>query len=583
MAKLIIKIDEDTFVLYLEQEKNICNYYGYKVCDEKIMPLPEDFIKILDIFKLSLNRKSLGIEDGYEVILDCDTNFKHYFKNQTEDFDKFILMNSEDLTVYENNTNNENNNKKKNKKYFRKFNLVASNRTKTFTKVATIGATIVIVAVINVYTVSQIMIEKHNAYIYNQKMSESLAYSSFDIQKEDIVNYIMNSPNLNEQEKALLINDDYLDFISPYLFGANVNIYLNDRLNNLDIVYYDDEIDPRPGTNGYYKGDNILHIKDYNENNPMERKIVIGHEFSHVFQNPFCSTYIAEAISAILTDEFFGEYNSYPAEVKNIKALMEIIGPEPLIKYTFTGDLTEIENLVKDYLEKDDFDNFIRIISSNINFSSKSKEDRNKDNEMLLDIIYRMYYNKYGKIDHDFVSLICNTDVVRYYFNPKFINEENSYYLELERTPIDLKTAYDKGLIICLYTKRVLYEDDSVKPEVEYENVVYQKFLYDYSEDIDDVAFVGHIVCFHHVTKGDMYMTIDEALDANYMYCIGYDITYIISYEESLNPEIKDEVEYFSSDGTYIENGLVYEDGYERHFVEPIDKKFPHEEQFKNV
>lgn len=583
MTKLIIKTDDGVSVLYLEYENNTCNYYGFKICDEKITPLPEDAIKILDIFKLGLNRKALGIEDGYEVILDCNTNFKHYFKNKNEDFDKFILMNSEDLTVYEDDKNNE----KNNNEYFRKFILVLSDFAKilvsrNFAKGFTEGVVIGTAIAIGITPLLVLGRVNRFKYIYNREMSESLAYSSLDFQKDDIVNYIMNSSNLNEQEKELLINNNYLDFISPYIMEVAFNMYLNDYLNNLDIVSYTAESEPNHAQDGgFFQGDNKLHIRNYNEENPKEHIREVGHEFIHLFQNPLCSVYISEAMTAILNYEFYTNLDdSYPEEVANIKGLMEVIGPEPLIKYNFSGDFTEIENLVKVYLEEDDYNEFIRIISSNIH--DKTDNERSRDNKILKALIYKMYVNKYGELDDDFIALIDNDpkNVTRYYFNPKFINQENSYYLEIKNDPIDLKTAYDMGLMNCFYTEKVLYEDDSITPELKYDKVVKQEFLYEYSEDIESAVFEGNSGYFHHATKGEMIMTIKEALDANYMKCIGYEITYSISYEESLTPEIKDGCEYLAKYGGYIENGMLYTAPmYIKHFVEPINKKFPKEEQ----
>ena len=169
--------------------------------------------------------------------------------------------------------------------------------------------------------------------------------------KETIYNLIYSSDKLNEQEKSILYNEELLENIIPYYQMSDAEFDIYRRFYNLDIVDMDDSHKDISEIMGYYRNDNRIHIRDYNDEKiTSEVEIIANHERIHILQMNDRYRMILEGSAVIIQKEFDcpGDYK-YDVEEGFTKALMEIIGPEPIWRYNFEKNSTALEEAIRPY------------------------------------------------------------------------------------------------------------------------------------------------------------------------------------------------------------------------------------------
>ena len=267
-----------------------------------------------------------------------------------------------------------------------------------------------------------------------------------DITIDDLEEKIINSSNLSNAEKDYLNNERFFEDILPFINKSLLNrSYLDSRISNMEIKSFGNYNYWYNIANGYYdKLDNpsSLFVKDYEYMN-MYNQDTIAHEFVHLCQMVPKREIINEACAEIISSEYYDNcsLNSYTNQVKLVQILMEIIGPESVWEYNFTGDFSGIEAKVRPYLDEKNYRNFLKIRD----YNSKTI---NKDCSDILGALEKLYENKYGnKMSQDKIIAIINNGYIksRYYFNSDYIKQEKSYYYikELQVTPT--YEAYKKG------------------------------------------------------------------------------------------------------------------------------------------
>ena len=235
-------------------------------------------------------------------------------------------------------------------------------------------------------------------------------------------------------------------------------------LHNISIISFNDE--DHENQAGYYCLDtpSNLYIKNYTELNEAN-KPTIAHEFAHLCQEIGNYNLITEASAEIITKEYFDHNHRYvySTQVKLLKKLMEIIGPEPIWYYNFTGDFIEIEKRISPYLTTEEYQNFLNDLSFEFDNFKVNKPKFEELDEILNNLYYRIY-NKDIE-DDEIISLIelesQNKELVRYYFNQSKINEENSYYLDYDLglyETLSYEEAINRG-VVSAYT--ISYTDIS--------------------------------------------------------------------------------------------------------------------------
>lgn len=282
---------------------------------------------------------------------------------------------------------------------------------------------------------------------------------------EDLKQLIFSSEFLSEEEKNYLYNEDFLNDILPFVNEDFLRkLKYQTHFTNILIHGYTGE---EYGGNylGYYteKEPNTLHIRDYDK--IENHKDTAAHEFIHLCHVLSCYNLITEACAEIISFEYFDEANVdvYTSQVRLVKILMEIIGPNPIWIYNFTGNFQPIEDAVKPYFSSEDYYEFLSCLSFTID-DDENNLIKFKRLDELLKILYKNKFDEDIENNETISSLKDYTAVLtRYYFNPRLINQENSFYYkrtDVEYGQIDYATAMERNLFYACAIKHepVTYE-----------------------------------------------------------------------------------------------------------------------------
>ena len=327
--------------------------------------------------------------------------------------------------------------------------LYIGNGKETKKKIFNFGKIVIVLALSALITINSNNISDFKIFNYGYNLAEI-----DELKVSDLYSMIYSSTGLTKEEKDFLYNEDLLQDVleminkDPYLR----NMYLK-RFNNITITEMRKDYPYYEEAYGCYILDkpNYLFIKDYDKFTD-EKKSVVAHEFVHMCQSTDGYTFIVEASAELIAHEYFGTtITFYRDRVKLLKKMMEIIGTRPIWVYNFTGDFSLIEERVKPYLSSEDYEEFL----NDLNFSQDNKEENeikyNSLNE-LLNKLYKAIYNDDIE-NNEIISIIekGNKVIYRYYFNKRFINQENSYYIDYESGDyhtVSLDYAIKHGIVV---------------------------------------------------------------------------------------------------------------------------------------
>ena len=286
---------------------------------------------------------------------------------------------------------------------------------------------------------------------------------------EDIKNIIYSSPFLTIEEKNYLYNEDFILDILPFI-NSNIasRLKCGSHLYNLAIYSYGDENEERDYL-GYYDQDypSNLYIRDYESLDG--NKDTVAHEWIHLWQCFAGCNVITEACAEIISEEYYDECkdNAYSEQVKIVKKLMEIIGPELIWNFNFNGNFKPIADAVSPYLSEIDYYDFLHCLRFE---HGKSLDNINKF-KRLNEIIANLYKNKFGEdIENSEIMAALdsfNCQVTRYYFNKRFMDKEHSYYIDRskkEYASLSYQEAIDRDLFFAYATK---YDEISFEEAME--------------------------------------------------------------------------------------------------------------------
>lgn len=374
--------------------------YGYYLENDKFHALDSSLFNEFSKFKLGNNFKKLKAylykDKNYDVFLDIDTKFKHYFYNGVED--KHLFLNNFKPvanTLYE--ISNDAPDKKigkleEEKKNAKKFMIV-------------IGANITVLCSILLATVIDLNSDKYQQEINNlltvsaskSTGMELLLNETPELNKETIVELINNNPNLDENSKTLFLNDKLLDVAVPYLqedkdycailynfilpnltiedaaledgvLGKvkDITIIAPEKVSILEYLEFSDTISIDNIIDNYasYYPSTIYmdsrQIKDVDQQHFDEvYNECLLHEWIHLLQpNKLEYTFLVEGNAEIFSNEYSSTnyLNAYHRYRKYIKSLMEIIGAEPIVAYNFSGNFDYIAQELEKYLSKEELE-----------------------------------------------------------------------------------------------------------------------------------------------------------------------------------------------------------------------------------
>jgi len=429
MEKIRIKGKNFDIILYLDKKK----YWGYKFYkDGKIEKIDSSVFKYFDFLTLSDNYIEVESHNEYKTYLDKNTKFLHFFKDGKENYEMFFNLNGEDSIRYKGKGFFK---KDDCEKIFRKEPLSAREIIFAFSMSALLltlpflGPNKAIDPVIQTADVIVSAVKKIDFSYQDHKIIASVE----NIELFDLKEMIYASPYLDESEKSYLFNSAFLRNVLEIINESEFQkLRFYAIFDNLNIRSYGNE-NAHYDAKGYYstKDANTLFIRDYEKIN-YENMDIISHEFVHLCQDNTGYNFFLESTAEIISDEYFNcaPVNGYKPQVKLVKKLMEIIGPEPVFKYVFGGDFTLIEEKVRPYLTEAEYQEFINDLTFDT-FNPSANVSKNESLEKIIGILYQKKYNADIK-DDIIINLIDNDDysLCRYYFSDLFVNGRPSYYLE---------------------------------------------------------------------------------------------------------------------------------------------------------
>lgn len=364
---------------------------------------------------------------NYDVYYDKTNNLKHFMKKGIEDIELFYKFNGIEKTLYNSKEPNNSIRKQKRKENIQKIFTTAF----IGIQILVLSKDVLSIAYLEAYKTNiernDYKLEDAVGYIYDPLEIDYYKYIYGKMTYQDAINYIYNSDNLTEEQKDFLANEELLQDVFSYYNETSLEYVSNLNFKDISIVY--EELDEDKG--GYYscKEPNIIHISKILEGKLDENeytKGVIGHEFIHLLQVPVCPyTYIAESSAELLAHEYFDvPVTAYPKGVKNLQLLIDIIGPEPIMKMLFTGDDNTFNNILKNNLSNEEYENLITYFQdSSIIDNSKIANDEIK---RLLCTLYKNIYKKDIIEDQNILYSI-------YYDNDYYIEDNDKYYLNIRK------------------------------------------------------------------------------------------------------------------------------------------------------
>jgi len=349
------------------------------------------------------NLKYIDKYNDYDVYLD-EVNNKRFFKNGIEDFNMLFINNGTDATLY----------------------FVSKKVINTIKKFDFIFGGGLIAMFLTSFGLSSFVDFINDVTDVSKSVSYSIEAHINDytpVNCESIKDYIYNSKILHDNEKDSLYNEDLVEKALKYSDNKRIEYEFNHRLNELSIESYPKK--QNPNTVGYYSQSNTIYVLDevYNkkDENYYTYQKVLRHEFTHLLQSSSKYCYLKEALSDILLMEYYGySFNelAYQDLVKRTSILIELIGPEPMMKLCFGSDETNLREKISEYLG-DETRNLLELLSDRGIYELETQKEINKKVDYYLAKIYFNKNNSDIKDDIHIQNIYKGVLGNRCYFNEK--------------------------------------------------------------------------------------------------------------------------------------------------------------------
>lgn len=340
----------------------------------------ESFNYFIKNFKYNDKCIKVSKYNDYDVYFNPVTNFNHYVKDGKEDFLMFYLKNGNDELLY--------------------WGDIFLDRGRD--KVKSFFCGLIKYICCGVLCTIVIKLESSDIIDYKKYVNDNnISYASYidynNVSIDDYIDKIMYSGNLKEDEKKLLANEQLLTDITPYYSDKYSSKVINSKLYDINIEFFPAE--NKIGVEGYYNPltPNTIHMSDkykypYDIVEIVEkRKNILVHEYIHMLQSNCVYNYLKEGTAPIIANEYYGipiENNN--KNINNTKLLIDIIGPEPILKSVFGNDSKELENIFADNLSLDEYKKIV-------NYLEKSPEYIDEDNDKeIKNILCTLYKNMYS-------------------------------------------------------------------------------------------------------------------------------------------------------------------------------------------
>lgn len=366
--------------------------YGFELSDN-------DYIRSLfNKLKYNKDNEFIGKFHNYDVFYDKETKIKHFLIGKEEDYGMLFKYNGSNAYLYSG-------------KGF-------ENIVKKF----------IILGIVVVIAESGLLL--HNNALYNYNINEDIksAYSSElidEIYSYDKMDYLtaiecIHNSDLPKEIKNILANEDLLKLVFSYYKGTPLEFTSNLKFHNINIKdaqtgKVDGEID------GYYDylDSCTLHV---NEITSHDRNEVIFHEFIHMLQSensPY--GYLLEASADLMTKEFYKlDSSAYELAVDNLKLLINIIGPDPVMELLFGGNDEKFDNILKSNLSVKDYltiKHHLKISAAEVSYDKEYHDE-------IRQILYRLYSSIYKRDIYDDPNMIFMQDKNHIYGKDAYVRDD---------------------------------------------------------------------------------------------------------------------------------------------------------------
>lgn len=452
LSKMTNLVDNSTSILYYD--KNIKSFSGIKImADGKVIEDKTLINQIFDIIKFNNSCTFMKSENGYDIYLNPSTGYKHYLKDGKEDFMMFYKENGMDASCY----SRKDNAKRKGLcscKNFIRLSCVFSISFLAFFICA------------NGLEKDEVFALIENTAQYGMSKLSNKDLNDEKLSAEEANKLIEDSMYLDENTKKYLINEQLFKDLMPYLNDSYTGYMLSDKLSLLklgDMESYINEKETFRYVSGSYSMANPFRINVDMSLEEEDCNHVKSHEFIHFLQNsPFL--YLLESSAELINIEYYNEKyiyeDMYANGIRNLKLLIQTVGKEPILKCVFSGDSSELRDILKDNLNPTEYAEFISILFS----SPRESLEKNERLQQLISILYNNIYNEnmfdnpaimYELSPESFdLTNSSSIDIGIFYFNSSKKKDEYDFKMHVE-------AAHILGYVQTenIYRKKISYKE----------------------------------------------------------------------------------------------------------------------------
>lgn len=393
LATIIDKNTGKHSFLYTNVVEGEPKYCGYVIGKAGLSTFDVSVFKdIYEEIKVKPDAKFIMKYKEYDVYLDEKTGYKHYIKDGKEDFLAFVNFNKFNCSLCASRKiNKKGDDNSQDNEQIEDIVIETDNHSvyAKLDKFLTVVGIIVFIGA-TIFTIDGLnqVGEEYKDYFVGYNDVGKISYFNKVDSYEQICYFVNNSPYLTDEEKAILLNEEYLNDVLPY-FEDNQEMYylLNGKLLDLQLDFFEYR------ESSYFEDTEVIGYYDYDQPNiihgkeNVDKDYYLFHEWDHLFASRYAYIYLKEAVAAISEYEYSGSLNRpYVAQVKNVKMLMEVIGPRIIWRHVRTGKTDELHEELKKYLTEEQFETFIHIL----------KDLNESYDEELTELIHILYKNKYG-------------------------------------------------------------------------------------------------------------------------------------------------------------------------------------------
>lgn len=360
---------------------------------------------VLNKLRFNSNCIYLTDVDGYSIYYDKETGFKHFMKEDKEDFEMFVRANGKDATMYLS-SDSKNKKRKPGKKIARAFGISILSIT-------------IILGSFDVFHIREMYGVNEDLIVLGIHSAPDL----YDMYKNGPMDYMdaieaINESDFDAIDKQLLGNEELLKLVFKYYEGTPMKYTANAKFNDIKLKVYNGDEGEREAQNyGYYSilEPNVLNVRK------DSRSSTLVHEFIHLLQaDGCCYSYLNEAVATLMTKEFYNlDSSSYPDAVDNLKLLISIVGPEPIYKLVFGGDDSDLLKIFRDNLTNDEVISLVDELRS-----SPSNTKESEQYQYVRESLFKLYKNMYGSdiSDNAELALIFLNEDSNDNYSPLYLN-----------------------------------------------------------------------------------------------------------------------------------------------------------------